>query len=58
MQIPFSPIIQALKDVDYQGYFTLEADQYLSAYTPETITQGIAKLAEAAHRFEELFWKV
>lgn len=58
MQIPFMPIIQALKAVDYQGYFTLEADQYLSAYTPETITQGIAKLAEAAQRFEELFTKV
>lgn len=55
MQIQFLPIVQALKEIDYQGYFTLEADQYLSAYTPETAVQGIAKLAEAAHRFEDMF---
>lgn len=58
MQIPFLPIIQVLKDIGYQGYFTLEANQYLSASTPETVTLGIAKLVEAAHRFEDLFWKM
>ena len=55
MQIDFLAVIQALKDINYQGYFTLEADQYLSAYTSENVTEGIAKLAQSAHRFEDLF---
>lgn len=55
MQIDFLPVIQALKDIGYQGYFTLEADQYLSAYTPDNITEGIAKLSEAVHKFEDMF---
>ena len=41
-----------------QGYFPLEVDKYLCAYTPETVTLGIAKLAEVVHRFEDLFWKL
>ena len=55
MQIDFIPVIQALKDINYQGYFTLEADQYLSAYSAENITEGIEKLAQAVHQFENLF---
>lgn len=55
MQMDFLPIIRALKAINYDGYFTLEADTYLNAYTPDTIETGIAKLAEAAHRFEDLF---
>jgi len=57
MQIDFLPVIQALKDIGYQGYFTLEADQYLSAYTADNITEGMAKLFEAVHQFEDLFIK-
>jgi len=55
MKINFLSVIQALKDIDYQGWFTLEADQYLSAYTAETIQAGLAKMSEAAHQFENLF---
>ena len=55
MQMDFIPIIRSLKDIGYDGYFTLEADQYLSVYSAETAAQGIAKLSEAAHRFENLF---
>jgi len=55
MKMDFIPIIRALKDVNYQGWFTLEADQYLSAYSAEQIHIGISRLSEAVHRFENLF---
>jgi len=55
MQINFLSVIQALKDIGYQGWFTLEADQYLSAYTAENIHLGLAKMSEAAHQLENLF---
>lgn len=55
MKIDFLPIIQALTDISYQGWFTLEADQYLSAYTAENISAGLSRLSESAHRFENLF---
>ena len=55
MQMNFVPIIQALKEIDYKGYFTLEADTYLYPYTEDNVHVGIGKMAEAAHRFENLF---
>ena len=55
MQIDFMSVIQALKEIGYKGWFTLEADQFLSAYTADTIEAGLARMSEAAHRFENLF---
>lgn len=55
MQMDFAPIMQALREAGYQGYLTLEADQYLSAYTPQTAAEGIARLADAARRLEDMF---
>lgn len=60
-QIPFSlsidflPIVRALKEIGYAGYFTLEADRFLSAYTAETAFAGISRLAEAARRLALLY---
>ncbi len=59
-QIPFSmniewePIAKALKDINYQGYLTLEADRYLSAYNAENVFDGICELAKSARRLEQL----
>ncbi|MBQ4037024.1 MAG: sugar phosphate isomerase/epimerase [Clostridia bacterium] len=60
-QIPFSrsidypPIVKALREIGYDGYFTLEADMYLSAYSPGTVFDGVVKLAESARRLADLF---
>ena len=54
MDIDFSEIAKALKDIDYQGELTLEADQYLSAYNPETVFEGLKKMAESARKIESL----
>lgn len=55
MDIDFSPIVKALKEIDYKGYFTLEADSYLKAYTEENVFQGLLKLKESARRLADEF---
>ncbi len=57
MQIDFLPIVQALKEMGYQGYFTLEADQYLKDRAPETVLEGFREMAASAKRLAELFEK-
>ena len=59
-QIPFSmniewePIAKALKDINYQGYLTLEADRYLSAYNSDNVFEGVCELAKSARRLEQM----
>ena len=59
-QIPFSmniewePIAKAFKDIDYQGYLTLEADRFLSAYNAENVFDGVCELAKSARRLEQM----
>lgn len=59
-QIPFSmniewePIAKALKEIDYPGYLTLEADRYLSAYNAENVFDGVCELARSARRLEQM----
>ncbi len=60
-QIPFSmemdweAIVKALKEIDYQGDFTLEADSFLKAYNAENVLEGVVKLRESAKRLVEMF---
>ena len=51
MQIDFEPIAEALREVGYTGYVTLEAERHLTAYTPDTVAAGLAEMAAAARRF-------
>jgi len=55
MQIDFVPIVKALKEIDYQGYFTLEADQFLKDHTKENIFEGVVKLKESARKLADMF---
>ncbi len=55
MEIDFVSVLKALKEVDYKGYFTLEADTYLNEYTPDNILSGIIKLKESAKRLSDMF---
>ncbi len=54
MQMDFAAITQALARVGYRGDITLEADQYLKAYTPETVFEGLLRMAEAAKRIRSM----
>ena len=55
MNIDFTKVVAALKKVNYRGYFTLEATQYLSAFTADTVLTGLQDLAHAARRLADMF---
>lgn len=55
MDIDFDAVVNALREIGYDGYFTLEANAYLGDYTPETAFDGIQKLAESAKRLAAMF---
>ena len=55
MDIDFNEVVVALKQINYKGYLTLEADRYLSAYTKENVFDGIKKLEESARKLADMF---
>lgn len=55
MNIDFLPIVNALKEIDYKGYFTLEANAYLSGYGKEKLLSGLQELKSAVKRLSDLF---
>ena len=55
MDIDFNDVVAALKEINYKGYFTLEADRYLSAFTKENVFDGVKNLAEAARKLANMF---
>ena len=55
MNIDFIAVVGALKEIDYKGYFTLEADAYLKAYTKDNIINGIKNLADSARNLANMF---
>ncbi len=55
MNIDFEAIVKALKEIGYDGYFTLEAEQYLSDYTEENIFEGAKKLAKSARKLADMY---
>ena len=57
MNIDFEKVILALKQVNYKGYLTLEADTYLNVYTKENISDGIDNLAKAARKLADMYEK-
>lgn len=54
MKIEWEGIAKALKDINYQGYLTLEADQYLSKFNKENVFEGVCDLAKSARRLEQM----
>lgn len=55
MDINFDAIVKALKEINYNGYFTLEADTYLNAYNSDNVFEGVKKLAESARTLANKF---
>ena len=59
-QIPFAgsidwvAVTKALKEVEYKGEMTLEADTYLQAFNAENIEEGIKNMAEAARKLVKM----
>ena len=55
MSIDFDAIVKALKEIGYEGYFTLEADAFLDAYNTSDIFDGVVKLKESAKKLADMF---
>ncbi len=55
MDIDFPPIVKALKEINYTGYFTLEADRFLEKYTEENIFDGAKTLYNSVKKLADMF---
>lgn len=55
MNIEFEPIVKALHEIGYNGYFTLEADRHLSTFTADNVFDGMKELAAAAKKLADMF---
>ena len=57
LNVDFDAVTKALKEINYDGYYTLESSSYLKDYTEHNVLQGLKDLAEAASRFEKMSTK-
>ncbi len=55
MNIDFEAVVKALKEVNYDGFFTLEADAYLKGRPEEDIFEEMKNMANAARRLADMF---
>ena len=51
MNIDFAPIVSALKSIGYNGYYTLEAYNYLKGREKDNLLDGLVKLRESLEIF-------
>ena len=54
MNVDFDAIVKALKDIHYDGYFTLEADSYMAKYKHHAM-QGVQNLTDAGRKLADMF---
>ena len=54
MDIKFEPIVKALKEIDYKGEFTLEANTYIAKYQGDPV-DAIKDLANSAKCLVEIW---
>lgn len=55
MKIDFSKIVKALKEIEYDGYFTLEADSYVAKNSQAEPKKIIANLYDSVKRLADEF---
>lgn len=55
MDIDFEAIVKALKDINYCGYLTLEADKYLDDYNEDNVFTGVLRLRESASKLADMY---
>ena len=53
--INWDAVIQALADIGYSGYFTLEADTHLNNFDESNLFEGCQQLARSARKLTEMF---
>ncbi len=55
MNVEFEPIVKALKEIDYKGYFTLEVSSRLKGASNEQAFEKVKELFNSAKRLAEMF---
>lgn len=55
MNIDFGEVVKALKEIEYNGYFTLEVDAYLNKFEPQNVFDGIIDLKNSARKLADMF---
>ena len=55
MDIDFDAVIEALREIGYKGYISLEACEHLRGFAPEAVPAGVAEMAACARRLEKMF---
>ena len=55
LNVDFETVIRSLKEIDYKGYLTLEADQYLKAFDEDNIFEGMKNMANAAKKLADMY---
>ncbi len=55
MNIDFAPIVKALKEINYDGYFTLEASYYIENLKNPDVPECVKVLYESATRLADMF---
>lgn len=55
MDIDFTAIVKALKEINYSGWFTLEADQFFTGCPEELLPEKSRELAASAKKLAEMF---
>ena len=54
MNIDFTEIAKALKEINYHGYLTLEANGFLKNHAPETVFDGVKELLQSLKRLDAM----
>lgn len=54
MNIDFNAVVQALKDIGYAGWLTLEVDRYCHGSTPENVYEKVVKMAQTAKKIAQM----
>ena len=54
MDIDFNAVANTLRDVNYNGYLTLEADRYLDNFVADNIASGIKNLADSVKKIAKM----
>ncbi len=55
MDIDFAPVVKALKDINYTGDFTLEADTHIRKHSSDDVFKGICEMSNATRKLADMF---
>lgn len=54
MSIDFDAVVQALKEIGYAGWLTLEVDRYCHGSTPENVYEKVQNMANCAKKIAQM----